>query len=134
MVRQVAPTMGKNMMKASGSLSAFMMGSRARAEACATTTTAIEEHIGDDLDLYLNLPDVEVDTDIQDWWCKNAHRFPSVAKMARQFLSAPATSADCERVFSKAGKMHDDHKKRTTEDLLSENLFVGSNSKLRRLR
>ena len=33
-----------------------------------------------------------------------------------------------------AGKMHDDHKKRTTEDLLSENLFVGANSKLRRLR
>ena len=74
------------------------------------------------------------DTDIQDWWSKNGHLFPSVAKMARQFLSAPATSADCERVFSKACKMHDDHKKRTTEDLPSENLFVGFNSKLRRLR
>ena len=129
--------MGKNMMKASSSLSSFMMGSRARAEASITpanVSTGTEHHVNDDLDVYLSMPDVELDTDIQDWWCKNAHMFPSVAKMARQFLSPPATSADCERVFTTAGKMHDDHKKRTTEDLLSENLFVGANSKLRRLR
>eukprot|EP00965_Chrysotila_dentata_P200425 6179969-Pleurochrysis_carterae.AAC.1 len=35
--------------------------------------------------------------------------FLFLAKMARQHLGRPATSAGVERMFSKAGKMHDDY-------------------------
>jgi len=56
-----------------------------------------------------------------------------VAKMARQWLSSPASSAEVERVFSKAGKMHDDQRKRTSEDLLCENITLGYNMKMRML-
>ena len=77
-VRQAPPTLAKNMMKAGGSLSAFMLGSRARAEACVVVgTTTTYDQGGDDLDLYLNFPDAEIDIDVQDWWCKNATIFPS---------------------------------------------------------
>ena len=39
-------------------------------------------------------------------------------------VSPPATSPGRERVFSKAGNMHYDHKKRTTKDLLSETYLL----------
>ena len=35
---------------------------------------------------------------------------PYLAKMARQFLSMPASSAGLERLFHTAGRMHDDLK------------------------
>ena len=47
--------------------------------------------------------------------------------MARQFLAAPASSAAAERLFSAAGKMHDDLKKSTTEDTLEDMLIVAKN-------
>jgi 2-oxo-4-hydroxy-4-carboxy--5-ureidoimidazoline (OHCU) decarboxylase len=47
--------------------------------------------------------------------------------MARQFLSAPASSACAERLFSSAGKMHDDLKKSTNEATLESQLIVNRN-------
>jgi len=47
--------------------------------------------------------------------------------MARQFFSAPASSASVERLFSSAGKMHDDLKKNTSEETLESQLIVGLN-------
>ena len=47
--------------------------------------------------------------------------------MARQFLAAPASSASAERLFSGAGKMHDDLKKATKEGTLEMQLFVAAN-------
>ena len=41
---------------------------------------------------------------------------PHLAKMAAQFLGHPATSAGVERMFSKAGKLHDDMKKGQQDD------------------
>lgn len=128
----VAP--GKNLMKASSSLSSFMMGSRARAEAIAEPVEPIEVNDEvDELEKYLAYPEADMDVDLQQWWVDHAPEFPTVAKMARQWLSSPASSAEVERVFSKAGKMHDDQRKRTSEDLLCENLMLGYNLKMRRL-
>ena len=47
--------------------------------------------------------------------------------MARQFMAAPASSASVERLFSAAGKMHDDLKKSTTEETLEDMLTVAKN-------
>ena len=40
---------------------------------------------------------------------------PNLARMVRQFLAAPATTGEIERVFSGAGKLHDSFKKSTKE-------------------
>ena len=47
--------------------------------------------------------------------------------MARQFFAALASSASTERLFSNAGKMHDDLKKSTTEENLEDALTVSKN-------
>ena len=53
---------------------------------------------------------------------------PHLAKMARQFLGRPATSAGVERMFSKAGKLHDDMKKGQEDDTLEHSLFAAANT------
>ena len=40
------------------------------------------------------------------FWKNNEGRWPKLAKMAKQYLAAPASTAEVERVFSAAGKMH----------------------------
>ena len=42
------------------------------------------------------------------WWKAKESKWPMLAKMVKQYLAAPASSAGVERVFSAAGKMHGD--------------------------
>ena len=86
-----------------------------------------------ELERYLRMPQIPM-TDIQgndqnilNWWRDNESGFPYLSKMARQFLSAPASSACAERLFSSAGKMHDDLKKSTNEATLESKLIVNRN-------
>ena len=53
----------------------------------------------------------------------------SLAKMAKQYLAAPASSAGVERVFSSAGKMHADLRKSMSDDSLKHSLFAAFNTK-----
>lgn len=82
---------------------------------------------------YLRLPQIPLQTstgedqDILLWWKDHAPAFPHLAKMARQFLAAPASSASAERLFTGAGKMHDDLKKATSEGTLEMQLSVATN-------
>ena len=59
----------------------------------------------DELAAYLALPQVknEGESTPLNWWEKNAHLFPNLAVMARQYLGCPATSATVERLFSAVG-------------------------------
>ncbi len=67
------------------------------------------------------------DQDILYWWKVHATEFPNLSKMARHFLAALASSAAAERLFSGAGKMHDDLKKSTSEETLEDMLKVAKN-------
>ncbi|XP_077361925.1 E3 SUMO-protein ligase ZBED1-like isoform X2 [Festucalex cinctus] len=65
-----------------------------------------EESIRKELTVYLQTAEVDSDVDPFDWWkCQQAN-FPRVAKLARQYLCIPATSAPSERAFSTDGNMH----------------------------
>jgi len=87
----------------------------------------------DEVERYLRLPKIPLQTssghdkDILYWWKTHSSEFPNLSKMARQFLASPASSTSAERLFSAAGKMHDDLKKSTSEDTLEDMLDVAKN-------
>ena len=61
--------------------------------------------------------------------CKDG--LPALAKMARQYLGRPASSAgvDCgAHVFSKAGKLYGDEKKGQEDETLEHSLFADANT------
>ena len=71
------------------------------------------------------------DTDIVllDWWKNHEYRFPKLAKMAKQYLAAPASTAGVERVFSAArGRMHNDLRKSMKDSALEHSLFARFNT------
>ena len=77
-----------------------------------------------------SLPDV---TDIfyvsRPTWRRLEHKggLPCLYRMARQFLGTPASSAEAERLFSTAGRIHDDLSNSMSEDALSVRLEAGYN-------
>jgi hypothetical protein len=92
-----------------------------------------EGSLYDEVEAYLRMPQIPVqdssgnDQNILAWWRDTSNGLPYLAKMARQFLAAPASSAASERLFSRAGKMHDDLKKSTSESTLESQLSVAVN-------
>jgi hypothetical protein len=52
---------------------------------------------------YLLLPRVPSEIDILQWWASRKSDYPILAKLARKYLSIPATSVPSERLFSSAG-------------------------------
>jgi len=66
------------------------------------------------------------------WWASNQCRFPSLAKIAHQYLSAPPTSVASERLFSGAGDVYDEKRSRLTPENAEMLLFVKNNLDLRR--
>ena len=80
---------------------------------------------------WLQLPaETNMDLDVLAWWkAKDCpEELPALAKMARQYLGRPASSAGVERMFSKAGKLYDDAKKRQTDETLEAALFAAANT------
>ena len=61
------------------------------------------------------------------WWEVNAHRFPSVARMAQNHLGCPASTGGLERMFSALGRNHDDFRKKTLETTLETRMMVKHN-------
>jgi hAT family C-terminal dimerisation region len=53
--------------------------------------------------LYLREKCAPPKTDPITWWKENTFRFPSLSRMARDYLSVPGTSVPAEEVFSTAG-------------------------------
>lgn len=82
------------------------------------------------VDKYLALPQVPQapNFDLLLWWKEHAHMFPDLARMARQYLALPATSAGVERVFSASGRFNNNLSKRVKEETLEALLTVHQNS------
>jgi hypothetical protein len=59
----------------------------------------------DELKIYFTELPVRSVTDVVEWWRVNESKFPRLARMAFDILSIPAMSDDCERAFSKGGKL-----------------------------
>ena len=53
--------------------------------------------------LYRSEDQIERKDDPLEWWSRNSHRFPTLARIARRILCLQATSVPAERLFSSAG-------------------------------
>ena len=78
----------------------------------------------DELDKYLSVPDEPGSVDLLAWWHVNEHKFPSVARMACQFLAHPAATAGVERYFSGCTQAYDDLRKSMKEETIETLLFA----------
>jgi hAT family C-terminal dimerisation region len=93
-------------------------GEDARGEDVDKSTLSVE----DELNAYMHVQQVSTKVDPLLWWKQHQGEFPRLARMARQYLAVPATSASVERVFSGVGLVTTDLRGRlmdtTTIDLM----------------
>ncbi|XP_076876762.1 E3 SUMO-protein ligase ZBED1-like [Brachyhypopomus gauderio] len=64
------------------------------------------------------------------WWRENAARYPNLAKLAKSFLSIPATSSPSERLFSAAGNIASKRRASLTSDNVNMLTFLHCNHHL----
>lgn len=73
--------------------------------------------------------------DILDWWENNKYSFPNLYSLTKKYLSIPATSAPCERIFSKAGEILSKKRSRLNPKNFNCLLFLMHNiNKLRNVK
>jgi hypothetical protein len=65
-----------------------------------------------------------------EWWCGQDCKqgLPNLAQLARQHLGTPASSAGVERLFSRAGRMHDNLAAAMSDGTLQHSLFAAHNN------
>ena len=78
---------------------------------------------------YLALQPASHDSDLLQWWAEHKSDFPHLSRMARQFLSVPATSASAERVFSLAGRIFSDLTQNQNDTTLEDRMWAKVNRK-----
>jgi len=76
--------------------------------------------------------DFQSEAALLDFWRMHEKRFPNLARMARQFLGCPASSASVERIFSVAGQFFDDLRRKMGADVLEELMWAAINKGSRR--
>ena len=62
-----------------------------------------------------------------NWWANHVKDFPNLARMARQYLGVPATSATVERLFSVVGFAFADRRKSQSAETLANLAFAKLN-------
>jgi hypothetical protein len=61
-----------------------------------------------------------------NWWKANSYRFPELARMARDYMSVPASSVPSEQLFSPAGDIITKKRNRLLDSSSSALLLVKS--------
>lgn len=94
-----------------------------------STSDAKKDPRLEEVEKYMALPQVkgDMDFDVLLWWKLHGSMFPNLARMARQFLASPASSAGVERLFSEATDMHGDKRKSLKEETFMQMLFISKN-------
>ena len=111
-----------------GSVSGFME-QMSHLQASPSKTPIKQEPNLSEVELYKAMPVPHYSTDILKWWPQQT-QLPNLRKMARQYLSVPATSASCERVFSLAGRLFSDERQNMNEEKLEDRMWAKANMDL----
>ncbi|OAJ41345.1 hypothetical protein BDEG_24966 [Batrachochytrium dendrobatidis JEL423] len=78
------------------------------------------------LEEYLNTQVVDPRQDPLEWWKHHGLDFPLLAKMARDYLAIPATSASSEHAFSKARHLITDSRTRLSDQTIRASICLGN--------
>lgn len=80
---------------------------------------------------YLRLKKLSIGDDPFSFWTgENATKWPALAKLARKYFSAPATSAESERLFSTAGQIITNLRSSLKDENVEKLLFLHHNMKI----
>jgi len=77
-----------------------------------------------ELNAYMRMQQVANDTDPLMWWTQHLEEFPRLARMARQYLAVPASSASPERLFSSVGLVKSDLRGRLLDTTLIDVMWA----------
>jgi hypothetical protein len=67
----------------------------------------------DDLQRYISEQIAPFATDLLQWWINNGHLYPILKPIALTYLAAPLSSADNERLFSRASNIVNEERPHT---------------------
>jgi len=84
-------------------------------------------NINNEVVIYESYPQVGIDTNVLSWWKMQKDTLPILSKMARKYLSVPATSVPSESLFSKAGIISSGNRSSISPKVLRELLFLHKN-------
>lgn len=91
-------------------------------------------HIGstqfEEIQSYLQESESSIHTNPLNWWRNNSNRYPNISKIAKKYLSTPATSVPSERVFSTAGDIITAERNQLSPEHASILIFLSENSSL----
>ncbi|CAG9793546.1 unnamed protein product [Diatraea saccharalis] len=98
---------------------------------CPSTSSGscLQGIVIDELEEYLRKPRAASSEDILDWWRTHETEYPTLSKMARDFLSILATSVPAERLLSKASLVIRKHRNRLSDESARWLLCINSWSK-----
>ncbi len=65
-----------------------------------------------------------------DYWSKNMKRYELLTRLAQKYLCICASSVPCERLFSAAGLIYNDHRARLSPESVRYLTFLHQNYKL----
>lgn len=82
-----------------------------------------------ELNKYLNMDPISLDSDPLKWWKVYENEFPTLAILGKKYLCIQGTSVPSERVFSCAGNIITDHRSSLSTDHAEELIFLSMNSK-----
>ena len=95
----------------------------------ADTAAKPTEGVGAELYAYVTEPILDESTDPLLYWKLNATKYPSLCKVALEYLTIQASSAAVERIFSIAGKIFKPDWCRMTDVQFERMMFIKCNSK-----
>ncbi|CAB4409531.1 unnamed protein product [Rhizophagus irregularis] len=72
----------------------------------------------DELNSYFNSTPEPGTINVLEWWKSYESNYPTLAKMARNYLAIPATSAPVERLFSESGNLITPERNRLRSDII----------------
>ena len=91
------------------------------------STLSPEEKINLEITLYLEAPFLEPEGDPLSWWRREDVRYPTIAQVARKYLSICGISVPSERKFSLSGHIASDSRNRLLPENVNKLVFLAKN-------
>jgi hypothetical protein len=89
-----------------------------------TTGRSIDNITRTEMSRYTAIQPIDSMGDSALWWRDNSHSYPGIARLARKYLAAPASSVPSERMFSSAGSFATKQRARLDADALERDVLL----------